>query len=188
MRCASRWPRWRRRAATSALDQPRRGLPQFRHQALERRALLRDEGCRARRRISTRRRPQLTVNRWILAEPARTAARSPRRSRPIASTKPPALLYHFVWNVVLRLVRRTDQAGLTGDDEAARPRRGRPPPAVLDQILKLLHPFMPFMTEELWDQTAALGPERQTQLIEAGWPTPAAMAGAMPPPRLKLPG
>ena len=44
-RCASRWPRWRRRAATSSSPSPRRGLPQLRHQALERGALRRDDEC-----------------------------------------------------------------------------------------------------------------------------------------------
>jgi valyl-tRNA synthetase len=40
----------------------------------------------------------------------------------------------------------------------------------LDVILKLLHPIMPFMTEELWDKTAAAGPPRDSMLITAPWP------------------
>ena len=39
----------------------------------------------------------------------------------------------------------------------------------MDQILGLLHPFMPFVTEELW---ARLDETRETQLIVAPWPTP----------------
>jgi valyl-tRNA synthetase len=40
----------------------------------------------------------------------------------------------------------------------------------LDQILKLLHPFMPFVTEELWRVTGEAGPRRDGQLILAAWP------------------
>jgi valyl-tRNA synthetase len=43
---------------------------------------------------------------------------------------------------------------------------------VLDQILVMLHPFMPFVTEELWN---ALG-ERPYELIVAKWPMPDARA------------
>src|SRR5262249_517444 len=40
----------------------------------------------------------------------------------------------------------------------------------LDEILKLLHPFMPFITEELWRVTAETGPKRDTPLVLASWP------------------
>jgi valyl-tRNA synthetase len=40
----------------------------------------------------------------------------------------------------------------------------------LDLILKLLHPIMPFMTEELWEKTAEAGPPRDSMLITARWP------------------
>ena len=41
----------------------------------------------------------------------------------------------------------------------------------LDEILKLLHPFMPFITEELWRVTAETGPKRDALLVLAPWPT-----------------
>ena len=41
---------------------------------------------------------------------------------------------------------------------------------VLDQALKLLHPISPFITEELWGQTAEFGPPRASLLIGAPWP------------------
>jgi len=43
---------------------------------------------------------------------------------------------------------------------------------VLDEIYKLLHPMMPFMTEELWAQTAGEGKERSSLLCHAAWPSP----------------
>ena len=41
---------------------------------------------------------------------------------------------------------------------------------VRDEILKLLHPFMPFVTEELWRVTAEQGPPRDGLLALAPWP------------------
>jgi valyl-tRNA synthetase len=47
----------------------------------------------------------------------------------------------------------------------------------MDVILKLLHPVMPFLTEELWDQTADLGAARaEPLLIAARWPDLSALA------------
>src|SRR5690606_38506429 len=43
---------------------------------------------------------------------------------------------------------------------------------VLDEIYKLLHPFMPFMTEELWAKTAGENSPRGTLLCHAAWPNP----------------
>src|SRR6185312_4223874 len=40
----------------------------------------------------------------------------------------------------------------------------------LDEILKLLHPFMPFITEELWRVTAETGPKRASALVLSAWP------------------
>ena len=68
----------------------RRGLPQFRDQAVERRALRRDQRLRARERLRSGDRPSRPST---AGSPARASARSPpspRRSKPIASTRPPA--------------------------------------------------------------------------------------------------
>src|SRR3984893_6956880 len=46
---------------------------------------------------------------------------------------------------------------------------------VRDEILKLLHPFMPFVTEELWSVTAAEGPVRDNLLALTPWPGPGAV-------------
>ena len=47
---------------------------------------------------------------------------------------------------------------------------------VRDEILKLLHPFMPFVTEELWHVTAEGGPARDGLLALAPWPRHDALA------------
>ena len=93
---------WRRRAPLHALGHgsagprhqaqrlTRRGLPQFRDQAVERRALRRDQRLRTRAKASIPRAPSRPST---AGSPSRTSGRSPpspRRSKPIASTKPPA--------------------------------------------------------------------------------------------------
>jgi valyl-tRNA synthetase len=56
---------------------------------------------------------------------------------------------------------------LNGDDEAAKEETRRVMGWVIDQCLILLHPIMPFITEELW---GALG-ERAKMVVHADWPT-----------------
>jgi valyl-tRNA synthetase len=64
-----------------------------------------------------------------------------------------------------------------GADLAARAESRATAAWVLDVILKLLHPVMPFLTEELWDQTADLGTARtELLLISARWPDLSALA------------
>ena len=46
----------------------------------------------------------------------------------------------------------------------------------IDQVLALLHPFMPFITEELWERTGANGGQRQSMLALAEWPQLAGLA------------
>jgi valyl-tRNA synthetase len=59
-----------------------------------------------------------------------------------------------------------------GADDAAKAESQACMAYVLDEIYKLLHPMMPFMTEELWAHTAAVGQERSTLLCHAAWPAP----------------
>ena len=49
---------------------------------------------------------------------------------------------------------------------------------VLDQILKLLHPFMPFITEELWDRLVEVGVKRENLLCLSAWPVLTGLADA----------
>ena len=59
---------------------------------------------------------------------------------------------------------------LGGSDEAAAAETRAMTACVLDRALKLLHPFMPFVTEELWAKLAAEGEGRETLLVLAPWP------------------
>ena len=59
---------------------------------------------------------------------------------------------------------------LTGSDEAAKAETRASIAWALDQVLKLLHPFMPFITEELWSRLVEVGIEREKMLCLSSWP------------------
>ncbi|MCR9212532.1 MAG: valine--tRNA ligase [Proteobacteria bacterium] len=77
-------------------------------------------------------------------------------------------IYAFTWNIFCDWYLEFAKLPFQGNDKAETQATAA---WVLDQILKILHPFMPFVTEELW---GSLGAERQTDLIVADWPDYAA--------------
>ncbi|WP_306419297.1 valine--tRNA ligase [Levilactobacillus bambusae] len=59
-------------------------------------------------------------------------------------------LYNFIWNDFCDWYIEMSKAILTGDDEQAKANKQNVLAYVLDQTLRLLHPIMPFVTEEIW--------------------------------------
>lgn len=111
------------------------------------------------------------VNRWIVAETASafteaTAALEEYRFNDAAGAS-----YKFVWNTFCDWYLELIKPLLNGTDEDAKAETRRVAGWTLDQILKLLHPYMPFITEELWDQLTEHGPERERMLISETWPS-----------------
>jgi valyl-tRNA synthetase len=84
--------------------------------------------------------------------------------------------YHFVYDIFcdwyIEITKPMFQAGTAEQQAETRATTAW----VRDQVLKLLHPFMPFITEELWEKTAAT--PRASLLVVAEWPKIAAPAGA----------
>ena len=122
--------------------------------------------------------PQATapVNRWILAETGRIreeidAALGAFRFNDAANGA-----YAFVWHTVCDWYVEFAKPLLQGEDDAAKAETQAVMAWVIDQCLILLHPFMPFVTEELW---GTLGP-RNKPLVHADWPTYAAAELAAP--------
>ena len=149
----------------------RRGLPQLRDQALERGALRRDERLRPRRRASTRAAAKETLNRWTLGECAKAIARGHGGDRGLPFNEAAQRGLPLRLERVLRLVPRARQARAAGRGRRRpRPRRARRSPSCFDEICKLLHPFMPFLTEELWAIKGEDGPAREAILALAPWP------------------
>jgi valyl-tRNA synthetase len=109
-----------------------------------------------------------TVNKWIVAETAQavtdvTAAIEALRFNDAANAA-----YHFVYDVFcdwyVEIIKPIFQSG----SDAAKAETRATTAWARDQILKLLHPFMPFITEELWAATATT--PRDTLLVVAAWP------------------
>ncbi|HWF63139.1 MAG TPA: valine--tRNA ligase [Rhizomicrobium sp.] len=109
-----------------------------------------------------------TVNRWIVTETARAAADVTAGLEALRSNEAAAAAYHFVWDVFCDWYLEFAKPLFSGADEAAKAETRATAAWARDQIVKLLHPFMPFITEELWAVTAP--DKRETLLIEAGWP------------------
>ena len=109
---------------------------------------------------------QQTVNRWILSECEQTVKAVNAGLDNFRFNEAAAAAYRFVWNVFCDWHLELAKPLFMGDDEAAKAETRATTAFVLDQALKLLHPFMPFVTEELWAQTGM----RDTQLITAAWP------------------
>mgnify|MGYP002715236171 CR=1 FL=1 len=109
----------------------------------------------------------LTLNRWLIAEVAATldrmnAALAAYRFDDLASA-----IYSFVWDRFCDWYLELAKPVLTGEDAAGQAETRAVAGWALDQILVMLHPLMPFITEELWH---ALKPDRVGDLAVAAWP------------------
>ncbi|MEQ1812089.1 MAG: valine--tRNA ligase, partial [Terricaulis sp.] len=114
--------------------------------------------------------PEQTVNKWIVGETAKAAAAVTRELEARRFNEAAGALYKFVWNVYCDWYLEFIKPLLNGDDEVAKTETRRTAAWVLDQILILLHPFMPFITEELWTRLGEFGAKRKGMLIVESWP------------------
>ncbi len=122
---------------------------------------------------------RVTVNRWIAGETARVERAVKLALDDYKFNEAAGALYQFVWNVFCDWYLELIKPILSGEDEQAKAETRATAAWVLDQILILLHPFMPFVTEELWQKTA----ERKTWLIDAAWPSYKGLGDEAPTPR-----
>jgi valyl-tRNA synthetase len=113
---------------------------------------------------------RLPLNRWIIGEAARTAEAVTEGIEAHRYNEAAAALYRFVWNVFCDWYLELSKPVLSGEDGPAKDETRACAAWTLDQILKMLHPIMPFLTEELWQRTGENDPARETMLIDADWP------------------
>jgi valyl-tRNA synthetase len=76
-------------------------------------------------------------------------------------------LYHYVWHTFADGYIEYAKQALNGDDLVAKASRQRTLMTLLDRSLKLLHPFMPFVTEEIYQ---AMPTKHTDYLMVAKWP------------------
>jgi valyl-tRNA synthetase len=111
-----------------------------------------------------------TLNRWIGHETARAAREVTEAIEAYRFNDAANAVYRFVWNVYCDWYLELSKPVLIGPDSAAKTETQAMVAFVRDQILALLHPFMPFITEELWSVTAEGGVARDGLLALAPWP------------------
>jgi valyl-tRNA synthetase len=107
-----------------------------------------------------------TLNRWIAHETEKAATEITEAIEAYRFNDAAAGIYRFVWNIYCDWYLELAKPLLTGSDGAARDETRAMVAWARDEILKLLHPFMPFITEELWAVTG----RHDTQLTLDKWP------------------
>ena len=133
---------------------------------------------------------ELAVNRWIIGEVVSTVEKLNKAFAEFRFDGMADVIYHFVFDQFcdwyLELLKPILQA--QSDDDGSEP---QPSLAnadadearevagwALDQILVMLHPFMPFITEELWHAMSDPAQPRAHDIIHAQWPEPNATIDA----------
>ncbi len=107
------------------------------------------------------------VNRWMIGRLAATIKAVDQAMSAYRFNDAANALYQCVWGEFCDWYLEFTKPILQGNDEAAKAETRATTAWVLGQLLHLLHPFMPFLTEELWEQVGLSGSGR---LIGADWP------------------
>lgn len=108
-----------------------------------------------------------TVNRWIISETAKARIMVDEALDAYRFNDAALGLYAYTWGKVCDWYVEFSKPLLNSDNEAVVAETRATMAWVIDQCLIMLHPIMPFITEELWGQIA----DRNTMLIHAEWPT-----------------
>ena len=115
----------------------------------------------------TRPEPTAAVNRWIIGETAKVLADVNAALEAYRFNDAANALYAFVWGKVCDWYVELSKPLLQGDDDTHKAETQATMAWVLDQCLILLHPIMPYVTEELWGTSD----DRTSMLVHAQWPS-----------------
>ena len=107
-----------------------------------------------------------TLNRWIIGETGKVRETVDAAMEGYRFNDAADALYAFTWGKVCDWYLEFSKPILQGTDAAAKAETEQTLRWVLDQCLILLHPIMPFITEELWQ----LADNRAKMLVHADWP------------------
>lgn len=111
------------------------------------------------------------VNKWIVGELATCAADVTKSIEDYRFNDAASALYKFIWNQLCDWYLELVKPLLSGADAAVKAETRDTLGYVLDETCKLLHPFMPFITEELWEARAPGRSEGGNYLMLKEWPT-----------------
>jgi valyl-tRNA synthetase len=107
-----------------------------------------------------------TLNRWIAHETSRATREVTEAIEAYRFNDAAGVIYRFVWNVYCDWYLELAKPVLMGEEGDAKSETRATVAWARDEILKLLHPFMPFITEELWAVTS----KRDSLLVLSPWP------------------
>jgi len=114
---------------------------------------------------------ELTVNRWIGGELVTTDRLVVEAFEGYRFNDAAQALYHFVWHTFCDWYLEFTKPILTGGTAEAQAEVRATTGWALDAIIRMLHPIMPFVTEELWAQFGSENEDHSHLLIETSWPT-----------------
>ena len=109
-----------------------------------------------------------TINRWIIAQLADTLGNIEKALHDYRFNDAAGAIYHFVWSFYCDWYLELTKPILLDFNAEPKSETRATVAYVRDQILKVLHPFMPFVTEELWRVTT--NDRREPMLALAAWP------------------
>ena len=110
----------------------------------------------------------LEVNRWIIGELVDTTKRLDDAINAYRFNEAARVLYQFIWGTFCDWYLEFSKIPLGSSDDQSKNETKQTAGWVLDNILILLHPIMPFVTEELWSRTLI---KRESPLIQSKWPS-----------------
>jgi len=112
----------------------------------------------------------IALNRWALGELAQAVTDVTHALESYRFNDAANAAYRFAWNSFCDWYVELSKPILTGEDGPAKDETRACIAYVIDEIARLLHPFMPFLTEELWGLLGAQGPKREAILALSDWP------------------
>ena len=114
---------------------------------------------------------EFTINKWIVGEVAECAAAVEREMEAYRFNEAAGAIYKFTWNVFCDWYLELMKPILNGDDQSAITETRKTAAWTLQQIIHILHPFMPFITEALWKDISEFGSDNGAGLLcNREWP------------------
>ncbi len=110
---------------------------------------------------------KLEINKWIIAKAKEATAQVSTNLNNYRFSDAANAVYQFVWGTFCDWYIELIKPIFYGENAESIKETRAVAAWVLDRILVIMHPFMPFITTELWDNLT----ERKVKLIKAEWPT-----------------
>jgi valyl-tRNA synthetase len=121
---------------------------------------------------------KLPLNRWIMGEADKALAEIEAGIEGYKFNEAALAAYRFTWNIVCDWYLELAKPVLQGEDSPQRNETRAAVASILDRTVAMLHPFMPFITEELNAAYGVFSNQARGQLCTGNWPVPIGLADA----------